>query len=1032
MQMMGSLPNRFRPALQAIVCAAVFLSAGRSIAANLNEPIFRIATEGHTSDITRAATDAQGRWLATVSSDKTLMIWRMPAAERASVLRVPIGTGDEGKLDTVAMSPDGRFVAVSGMTGLAWSQGYTVYILERESGHLVHRITGLSAPAADLRWSAEGKLLAIGLKSPNASVMLYRSDDWTLVGSDADYDGAVGSVEFLGDGRMLTTASDGLLRLYTASPEGLRRIRETTVPGGAELNLARVHPDGTKIAVNFRSSNKITVIDARTLKLLYAVDTGQVAEQFWQQTTCDRLAWSPDGRFIYRGGVFRRKRRYVVDAWDQEGRGARKLLFASRESITDLVTTPGGGVTWTASDGVWGSLQGDAMVTRQHRRPVNFKVTRFYGSQEVASDAIDYDNEITRDDGSYSIGMLNRESNLGQSIQLSDNGNVVSFVVGSDPSQRLFFDVTQQAYLEAGEKPTRLNPFDAYWVKVSGTGRDRALYIMRQHVKMSEGETPVSLVLTPKRDAVYVGSQHALHKYQNSGRLDWRISTEGEVVDLAASADGRMVVAALNDGTLRWYQAHDGKELLALFPHSDRKRWVMWVPEGHYSSTLGAEDLIGWHLNQGNDREARFLPSGLFYDVFYRPDIVQAKFRGDDISGLITLTATEALKNPPPVLSFTKVPSSSRSSKETVCYKAASTGGGIGEVRLFQNGKLVKSDGFYREAAARNTEEKLKLAAQDSSTLQRALRGLKVVQKASSATVSNVKANECEECQELETIPGENEVSVAAFNAPNTIQSSLETAHFNVDRNPDEPHLYVLAIGIDRYRDPSATLQYAVKDSNDFLTMIRGKANGLYQPQNIHDEAISDDAATKAGILAAIQRLSEKVKPWDSLILFVASHGVLLDNQYYIVTAGFNGSINPADMISSNEIVGMSTKIKSLSQLFIFDTCHAGGVDNIISGLYDARMSVMAKKMGLHIYASAGTTQAAMDGYQGNGLFTHALLKSMKEGEATDSNHDSKVSVVELGQRARQETLDISKKLGFPQSPKIINFGRDNALFKVQ
>ena len=128
----------------------------------------------------------------------------------------------------------------------------------------------------------------------------------------------------------------------------------------------------------------------------------------------------------------------------------------------------------------------------------------------------------------------------------------------------------------------------------------------------------------------------------------------------------------------------------------------------------------------------------------------------------------------------------------------------------------------------------------------------------------------------------------------------------------------------------------------------------------------------------------------------------------------------------------MSKNIKSLSQLLIFDTCHAGGVDNIIGGLYDARMSVMAKKMGLHIYASAGSTQSALDGYKGNGLFTHALLKSMRADCTTDSNHDSEVSVADLGESAKQETQDISRTLGFPQTPTIINFGKDNPLFKVK
>jgi uncharacterized caspase-like protein len=195
---------------------------------------------------------------------------------------------------------------------------------------------------------------------------------------------------------------------------------------------------------------------------------------------------------------------------------------------------------------------------------------------------------------------------------------------------------------------------------------------------------------------------------------------------------------------------------------------------------------------------------------------------------------------------------------------------------------------------------------------------------------------------------------------------------------------------------------------------------------------LSDAAATKDGVQKAIQAISAKVQPWDGFILFVASHGALLDNQYYIVTAEYDGIIDTNKMISSNEIVGMSKNIKSLSQLLIFDTCHAGGVDNIIGGLYDARMSVMAKKMGLHIYASAGGTQSALDGYKGNGLFTHALLDSMKNENTTDTNHDKEVSVVELGAQARHETIELSNNLGYPQSPNIINFGKDNILFDVR
>ena len=37
-----------------------------------------------------------------------------------------------------------------------------------------------------------------------------------------------------------------------------------------------------------------------------------------------------------------------------------------------------------------------------------------------------------------------------------------------------------------------------------------------------------------------------------------------------------------------------------------------------------------------------------FYDVFYRPDIVAAKLRGEDIGGLVTITMKDAIKSPPP------------------------------------------------------------------------------------------------------------------------------------------------------------------------------------------------------------------------------------------------------------------------------------------------------------------------------------------------------------------------------------------------
>ena len=86
--------------------------------------------------------------------------------------------------------------------------------------------------------------------------------------------------------------------------------------------------------------------------------------------------------------------------------------------------------------------------------------------------------------------------------------------------------------------------------------------------------------------------------------------------------DGRMAIAGSADGTLRWYRLNDGAELLALFPHADGQRWVLWTPQGYYQASVGGEDLIGWHLNRGLDTAPEFYGASRFREQFYRPDVI--------------------------------------------------------------------------------------------------------------------------------------------------------------------------------------------------------------------------------------------------------------------------------------------------------------------------------------------------------------------------------------------------------------------------
>jgi len=496
------------------------------------------------------------------------------------------------------------------------------------------------------------------------------------------------------------------------------------------------------------------------------------------------------------------------------------------------------------------------------------------------------------------------------------------------------------------------------------------------------------------------------------------------VAGVGFTPDSRYAIST-GDATIRLWDMSTGEEVATMIRFNDNE-WISITPEGYYNSSPNGHR----YMNLLVDKTPYSM--NLFYDVFYRPDIVMAKLRGEDIKDLITITMKDAIKSPPPVVEIIPITTSPTSPKAKVCYNVKSTGGGIGEVRLFHNGKLIESDGYYKEVA-KSTTEKTQLAKLDSKTIYEDMRSVTIKGKTEiSPVTTKTKGEAFNDCKEIDAVSGENEISITAFNRDNTVQGYMKTASFNSKLKQEEPHLYILAIGIDQYKDTNVNLKYAVKDARDIEEKIKVQAATLYNPRNIHYEVLTDREATKVNITNKIDALAKAMKPQDSFILFVAGHGVLLQNQYYLLTHDYDGTVSNHSVISSNEIVELSKRIKSLSQLFIFDTCHAGGVDTIISGLYDARMSVLAKKMGLHIYASASDKQAAMDGYKGNGLFTYTLLDGLNNNKEADKNKDGKVSIVGLGEYSKKMTTNISKQIGHEQTPLIINFGKDSPIYKLQ
>ncbi|MBL0264215.1 MAG: hypothetical protein IPQ05_10110 [Leptospiraceae bacterium] len=178
------------------------------------DPILRVNAGMHTAVIRRISVDRDNRLLATASTDKTAKIWELSTGKLIKTIRVPIEQGHEGKVNAVALSPDGKTIAVAGWTGLDSEDGKYIYIFDIESGILKRSITKVNELIFHIAYSPDGKYLAANLR---LGFKLYNAVNYNLVAEDLDYrDRSYDTGFILQDGilKIITICLDGNIRYY--------------------------------------------------------------------------------------------------------------------------------------------------------------------------------------------------------------------------------------------------------------------------------------------------------------------------------------------------------------------------------------------------------------------------------------------------------------------------------------------------------------------------------------------------------------------------------------------------------------------------------------------------------------------------------------------------------------------------------------------------------------------------------------------------------------------------------------------------
>ena len=906
-------------------------------------PLPRLETGMHTAIINRIATDRDGRWAVTAADDKTARIWDLSGDMPPVVLRPPQDMGNAGKLYAVAMSPDGTRVAVGGWAGKQEEED-SIYVFDRISGQLLRRISGLPNVIHHLAWSADGRWLAASLGG-KSGLRLYDAVSGEEVGRDADYSSSSYSVHFSPDSqRLVATCEDGRVRLYALDSGRLRRLLSIEPDGGRDPLDARFAPDGRTIAVGFADSTVVQVLDAITL-----AEVARPATTGVESGNLGSLAWSADGRHLYAAGRWAVSNKHPVRIWTVGDWSRYRDVPLTNNTVMSLAPLPRGRLLFAAGNPAWGVLDPDGHIRlRRDGSIADFR------DQTAAL-------QLSADGGRVRYGYEPR----GQDARIFD----LKARILLDNAPTLDSARTKAPGLRIENWENRPDP--------SANGRP---------LELKKYETSRCLAVAADGRHFVLGADWSLRLYDRDGKELWHQAVPGTVWAVNLSADGRFVVAAYGDGTIRWHRFADGREILALFPHADRKRWIAWTPEGYFDASPGAENLMGYHLNQGIDREGEFVSARQLWETFYQPGLLARRLDAD--GDALIATAVERRGDIRRLLAAAQPP----------------------ELELLSPAKADSSGDYMLRVKVRQT-------GQGKGRLVVRLDGQEFDGRWPAPTLAPGGVVELP----LSLAAGQRRLSVELVDGRG-IASPPVSANVSVKRTDGvAPTLHVLAVGISAYRDRSLAqgVAYAAQDARAVTAALERGGGGLYR--QVLTRVLADTQATREAILTAGREMATRVQPQDAFIVFLAGHGMTMDNQYHFLpweSRYTNNEALKAQAINADQLRGLLAAIPAGKVLVLLDTC-ASGAFTMGRGVEEkAAIDRLQRLTGRAMIAATADSKMALEGERGHGVFTFSLLDALT-GKA-DGNRDGQVDVGELARHIDTQVPDITKrKWGYEQFPMI-------------
>ncbi len=241
------------------------------------------------------------------------------------------------------------------------------------------------------------------------------------------------------------------------------------------------------------------------------------------------------------------------------------------------------------------------------------------------------------------------------------------------------------------------------------------------------------------------------------------------------------------------------------------------------------------------------------------------------------------------------------------------------------------------------------------------------------------------------------------------------------------PDLHLISIGVQR------DLMYSSADAKDIVQLfqpLKEKPSlfGKVEIQPLIGKEASTTAIKKAvARLEAKQRFGE-IKANDLVLLFISSHGFIMDNNFWIQGNDYDPSAKDITSVNFKEDITNRLDRLRCKKVILIDACHSAaasgekGVSIDPEAINQAIFQLNQVKDATIIVTSSRKEEYSYeDEAWKNGAFTESIVEGLKQGMADLQKKDGIVTIGELFSylESRVPTM-VKNQKGKPQHPEII------------